>query len=134
MYIESFMFRSSPPELSPTKTLSKYGANSQENKRTEAQSQQSCFPTLLKSHSCTNALPRIHIIPTKHLYPGMALRYILVEHHNLSASEKAFSSVTKNFLLERYDWNHLMTDSLKPTYFIFCKSMVGSSQCEIPPQ
>ena len=64
------MFRSSPPELSPTKTLSKYGANPQENKRAEARSQQSCFATLLKSHSRMNAPRRIHIIPAKHLYPG----------------------------------------------------------------
>ena len=43
------------------------------------------------------------------------------------ASEKTFSSVTKNFLFERYDWNHLMTDCLKPIHSIFCKSTVWSN-------
>ena len=40
------------------------------------------------------------------------------------ASKKTFSSVTKNFLFERFDWNHLMTDSLKLIHSIFCKSTV----------
>ena len=65
------MFTSSPPEVfSNKKTVYKYEANPQENKRAETRSQQSRFATLLKSHSCTNALPKIHIIPAKYHSPG----------------------------------------------------------------
>ena len=39
-------------------------------------------------------------------------------------SEKTFFSVTKNVLFQRCDWNHLMTDSLKPMHSIFCKNRV----------
>ena len=58
------------------------------------------------------------------------------------AFEKTFSSV-KKILFERYDWNHLMTDSLKPIHSIFVKVLCdlacqtlfigqqGSSQCDI---
>ena len=41
-------------------------------------------------------------------------------------SEKTFSSVTKKFLCERRDWNHLMNYSLKPIHSFFCKSTVWS--------
>ena len=40
------------------------------------------------------------------------------------ASEK-ISSVTKNFLFERSDWNLLMTDSLKSIYSIFIEVQCG---------
>ena len=38
------------------------------------------------------------------------------------ASEKTCSSATKRFLFERYDSEHLMTDSLKPIHSVFSKS------------
>ena len=40
------------------------------------------------------------------------------------ASEKTSSSATKYFLFERYNSNHLMTDSFKPIHSIFCRSTV----------
>ena len=55
---------------SPTKTLYKYEVNTRKNERAEARSQQSRFVTLLKSHPCIDAPPRIYITPTKHLFPG----------------------------------------------------------------
>ena len=39
-------------------------------------------------------------------------------------AKKTFSSATKTFLFERYDLNHLMTNSLKPIHSIYCKSTV----------
>ena len=39
-----------------------------------------------------------------------------------SASEK----ISSNFLFDKYDWNHLMTDTLKPIHSIFCKSTMWS--------
>ena len=45
-------------------------------------------------------------------------------------SEKT-SIVAEKFLFERYDWNRLMTDSLKPIHFIFCKSAVWSNESNV---
>ena len=50
--------------------LSKYEANPQENNHAEARSQQSCFATLLKSHSRTDAPPKIRTTNTEHPPPG----------------------------------------------------------------
>ena len=52
---------------SPRKTLYKYKTNAQENNRTEVQSQQSRFATLLKSHPRTDVPPRIQSTPAEHL-------------------------------------------------------------------
>ena len=43
------------------------------------------------------------------------------------ASGKTFSTVTKYFQFERYDWNHLISDSLKLIHSISCKSTVWSN-------
>ena len=43
------------------------------------------------------------------------------------ASEKTSFGVTKKSLFERYDWNSLMTVSLKPIHSIFCESTVWSN-------
>ena len=59
------MFRSSPPEVFFKKDTVQI-----RSKSAEARSQQSRFATLLKSHPCTNAPPRIHITPAKHFSPG----------------------------------------------------------------
>ena len=64
------MFRSSPPEVFSKKDAAEIRSKSQENNRTEACSQQSRFATLLKSHSCTDAPPRIQSTPAEHLPPG----------------------------------------------------------------
>ena len=46
----------------------------------------------------------------------------------ISLASENFSSVSnKNSLFERYDWNHLMTGSLKQIHSIFCKSTVWSN-------
>ena len=53
--------------------------------------------------------------------------YIYIYRQFNLKSENIFSSVTKNFLFERYNWNYLITDSLKPIHSIFCKSLVWSN-------
>ena len=63
------MFRSSPPEVFSW-MLYKYEANPQEDNPAEAQSQQSHFATLLKSHPCTDVPQRIHSTLAKQLSPG----------------------------------------------------------------
>ena len=35
---------------------------------------------------------------------------------------------SQKYLFERYDWDHLITDSLKPIHSIFCKSTVWSNE------
>ena len=45
-------------------------------------------------------------------------------------SEKTCSSATKHFLFERYDSEHLMTDSLKPIHSLFSKSAAWFNVCE----
>ena len=40
---------------------------------------------------------------------------------NVPVSEKTLSIQTKNFLFERQDSNHLVTDAHKPKYFIFSR-------------
>ena len=96
------MFRSSPPELSPTKTLSKYGANPQENKRAEARSQQSRFATLLKSHPCTNA-PREPTSYPQNTSPqentsGRLLLYVKIVLKDLNYKKLLFTTVKRNLL------------------------------------
>ena len=49
---------------------SRHEANPQENKNAEAQFQQSCFPTLLKSHPFTDTPQKIRSTSTEHPPPG----------------------------------------------------------------
>ena len=46
--------------------LCKHEANPQENSNAEAQPEQSCFATLLKSHPCTDTPPIIHSTYAEH--------------------------------------------------------------------
>ena len=50
--------------------LCKHEANPQENNNAEARSQQSRFETLLKSHPCTDAPPKIRSTPEEGPPPG----------------------------------------------------------------
>ena len=82
--------------------LYKYEANPQESKHAEARSQQSRFATLLKSHPCAIAHPRIHIIPAKtspqENISGRLPLYVKIVLKDLNYKKLLITTVKRNLL------------------------------------
>ena len=102
-------FRSSPPEVFSKEDTPRNEENPQENTNTEAQSQQSRFATLLKSHPCTDTPPEIPSTSAQHPPPGEHLWRILHVKRMLKVVHYEaflFTVVKRNSLAIKLDKNN----------------------------
>ena len=107
MHIKLSPFRSSPPEVFSKEDAPRNEENPQENTNTEARSQQSRFATLLKSHPCTDASPKIR--STSAEYPpwentsGGLLLHVKIIFKDLNYEKFLFTVVKRNLLAIKMD-------------------------------